>query len=281
MPTNLCEAFQRTVAARPREPALLTLEGTALTWRQYADRVASVAAALRGLDVRRDEPVALMLTNRPEFHVADCAALHVGAVPYSLYNSLPADQIHELLRSTAARVVVTERRFLPVLRAACADTAVHSLVSVDGSEGTAEDGVLSLAEAEALAPAPLDLAAALRDVRPDDVITLIHTSGTTGRPKAVEITHRAMLSQLSGTQRVLEVTGEDGGDGEGAGCGVRVPQSVRPGAGPQVQSRQSGDGAQHDQGSGDGPRPEEGGATRAQRERRARQHERRGQDVND
>ncbi|MFI8293428.1 AMP-dependent synthetase/ligase [Streptomyces sp. NPDC085614] len=209
MPTNLCEAFQRTVASRPREPALLTLEGTALTWRQYADRVASVAAALRGLDVRRDEPVALMLTNRPEFHVADCAALHVGAVPYSLYNSLPADQIHELLRSTAARVVVTERRFLPVLRAACADTAVHSLVSVDGSEGTAEDGVLSLAEAEALAPAPLDLAAALRDVRPDDVITLIHTSGTTGRPKAVEITHRAMLSQLSGTQRVLEVTGED------------------------------------------------------------------------
>ncbi|MFE2231832.1 AMP-dependent synthetase/ligase [Streptomyces sp. NPDC059442] len=209
MPTDLCEAFRRTVAARPREPALLTLEGTALTWSQYADRVASVAAALRGLGVRRDEPVALMLTNRPEFHVADCAALHLGAVPFSLYNSLPADQVHELLRSTAARVVVTERCFLPVLRAACTDTAVRSLVSVDGSEGAAADGVLSLTEAEALAPAPVDLLAALDDVRPDAVITLIHTSGTTGRPKAVEITHRAMLSQLSGTQRVLEVTGED------------------------------------------------------------------------
>ncbi|WP_432751996.1 long-chain fatty acid--CoA ligase [Streptomyces sp. JL2001] len=209
MPTDLCEAFRRTAAARPREPALLTLAGTALTWSQYADRVASVAAALRGLGVRRDEPVALMLTNRPEFHVADCAALHLGAVPFSLYNSLPADQVHELLRSTAARVVVTERRFLPVLRAACTDTAVRSLVSVDGSEGAAADGVLSLTEAEALAPAPVDLLAALDDVRPDAVITLIHTSGTTGRPKAVEITHRAMLSQLSGTQRVLEVTGED------------------------------------------------------------------------
>ncbi|MFG2867501.1 AMP-dependent synthetase/ligase [Streptomyces sp. NPDC048338] len=209
MPTDLCEAFRRTVAERPREPALLTLAGPALTWSQYADRVASVAAALRGLGVRRDEPVALMLTNRPEFHVADCAALHLGAVPFSLYNSLPADQVHELLRSTAARVVVTERRFLPVLRAACSDTAVHSLVSVDGSEGAAADGVLSLAEAEALAPEPVDLVAALDDVRPDAVITLIHTSGTTGRPKAVEITHRAMLSQLSGTQRVLEVTGDD------------------------------------------------------------------------
>ncbi|MFG2972494.1 AMP-dependent synthetase/ligase [Streptomyces sp. NPDC048331] len=210
-PATLCEAFRRTVAARPHAAALLTLDGTALTWTQYAERVASVAGALRHLGVRRGEPVALMLTNRPEFHVVDCAALHLGAVPYSLYNSLPADQIHELLASTGARVVVTERRFLPVLRAASADTAVRHLVAVDGPEGPAEDseGVLSLADAEASAPGPLDLAAALREVGPDDLITLIHTSGTTGRPKAVEITHRAMLSQLAGTQQVLEVTGED------------------------------------------------------------------------
>lgn len=220
-PATLCEAFQRTVAARPQEPALLTLTGTALTWAEYAERAASVAGALRHLGVRRGEPVALMLTNRPEFHVADCAALHLGAVPYSLYNSLPADQIRELLTSTAARVVVTERRFLPVLRAARAGTAVRHLVVVDGPDGPdghrvtggpdepPEEGVLSLADAEAAAPGPLDLAAALREVGPDDLITLIHTSGTTGRPKAVEITHRAMLSQLAGTQQVLDVTRED------------------------------------------------------------------------
>ncbi|MFD3934671.1 AMP-dependent synthetase/ligase [Streptomyces sp. NPDC058611] len=208
-PATLCEAFQRTVAARPHEAALLTLEGPALTWAQYAERAASVAGALRHLGVRGGEPVALMLTNRPEFHVADCAALHLGVVPFSLYNSLPADQIHELLASTAARVVVTERRFLPVLRAARADTAVRQLVAVDGPEGPAADGVLSLADAEASAPGPLDLAAAAREISPDDLITLIHTSGTTGRPKAVEITHRAMISQLAGTQQVLEVTGED------------------------------------------------------------------------
>ncbi|WP_411104258.1 AMP-dependent synthetase/ligase [Streptomyces sp. cmx-4-9] len=208
-PATLCEAFQRTVAARPQEPALLTLAGTALTWAQYADRTASVAGALRHLGVRRGEPVALMLTNRPEFHVADCAALHLGAVPYSLYNSLPADQIHDLLAGTAARVVVTERRFLPVLRAASTGTAVRHLVAVDGPGDQAADGVLGLADAEAGAPGPLDLAAAAREAGPDDLITLIHTSGTTGRPKAVEITHRAMLSQLAGTQQVLEVTAQD------------------------------------------------------------------------
>lgn len=210
-PATFCEAFRRTVAAQPDAAALLTLDGTALTWAQYAERAASVAGALRHLGVRRGEPVALMLTNRPEFHVADCAALHLGAVPYSLYNSLPADQIQELLASTGARVVITERRFLPVLRAASTDTAVRHLLAVDGHEGPTEGGeaVLSLADAEARAPGPLDLAAASGEVGPDDLITLIHTSGTTGRPKAVEITHRAMLSQLAATQQVLEVTGED------------------------------------------------------------------------
>ncbi|MGW0364665.1 AMP-dependent synthetase/ligase [Streptomyces sp. NPDC002990] len=208
-PATLCEAFQRTVAARPHAPALLTLDGTALTWAQYADRVASVAAALRHLGIGQGEPVALMLTNRPEFHVADCAALHLGAVPYSLYNSLPADQVHDLLVSTAARLVITEARFLPVLRAAAAGTAVRHLLTVDAAQHTGEDAVLALADAEAGAPGPLDLASALDGVGPEDLVTLIHTSGTTGRPKAVEITHRAMMSQLAGTQQLLEVTGED------------------------------------------------------------------------
>lgn len=208
-PATLCEAFQRTVAAQPQEPALLTLTGTALTWAQYADRVASVAAALRHLDVRRGEPVALMLTNRPEFHVTDCAALHLGAVPFSLYNSLPADQIHDLLAGTAARVVVTERRFLPVLRVAVTGTAVMYLVTVDGDGHPEQDDVLVLGDVEASAPGPFELASALGDVGPDDLVTLIHTSGTTGRPKAVEITHRAMMSQLAGTQQVLEVSSRD------------------------------------------------------------------------
>ncbi|MFD3679317.1 AMP-dependent synthetase/ligase [Streptomyces sp. NPDC058613] len=204
-PRTLCEAFRRTVASRPYGPALLTLDGPALTWHAYAERVASVAAALRHLGLSHGEPLALMMRNRPEFHITDCAALHVGAVPYSLYNSLPADQIHDILVSSRARTVVTERGFLPVLRAAAAGTEVRRLLLVDGPAPDA----LHLADVEAAAPAPLDLAEAVKRVRPGDLLTLIHTSGTTGRPKAVEITHGAMMSQLAATQQVLAVTGED------------------------------------------------------------------------
>ncbi|MFD3326657.1 AMP-dependent synthetase/ligase [Streptomyces sp. NPDC058701] len=204
-PRTLCEAFQRTVAARPHEPALLTLDGPPLVWSAYAERVASVGAALRHVGLSRGEPLALMMRNRPEFHITDCAALHLGAVPYSLYNSLPSDQIHDILVGSRAKTVVTERRFLPVLRAAAVGTEVRHLLLVDGPAPEASD----LADVEADAPGPLDLAEAGNSVGPDDLLTLIHTSGTTGRPKAVEITHGAMISQLAATQQVLAVTDQD------------------------------------------------------------------------
>lgn len=54
-----------------------------------------------------------MLTNRPEFHLVDCAAMHLGAVPFSLYNSAAREQLAQILRDSGARVLVTERAFAP------------------------------------------------------------------------------------------------------------------------------------------------------------------------
>ncbi|MEU7282258.1 AMP-dependent synthetase/ligase [Streptomyces sp. NPDC045431] len=202
---TLCETFQRTAATRPQAPALHTVQGDVLTWAQYAERVASVAAGLHGLGVRHGDTVALMLTNRPEFHVADCAAFHLGAIPFSLYNTLPPDQLTDVLARARARVLVTERRFLPVLRRSLTGTDVAHLVTVDGPA----EGATELAAVEAAAPADFDFGAAWRRVRPGDVLTLIHTSGTTGRSKAVEVTHAGMTAQLDATEQLLGITHED------------------------------------------------------------------------
>ncbi|UGY91949.1 AMP-dependent synthetase/ligase [Streptomyces gobiensis] len=204
---TLCEAFQRTAATRGRAPALRTVQGDVLTWAQYAERVASVAAGLHGLGVRHGDTVALMLTNRPEFHVADCAAFHLGAIPFSLYNTLPPDQLTDVLTRARARVLVTERRFLALLRPALAGTDVEHLVTVDGS-GPGDDAI-GLAAVEAAAPTGFDFAATWQRVRPGDLLTLIHTSGTTGRSKAVEITHAGMTAQLDATDELLGITHED------------------------------------------------------------------------
>ncbi|HEX7610902.1 MAG TPA: AMP-binding protein, partial [Solirubrobacteraceae bacterium] len=85
---TLCEAFQRTAEAHAQEPALRAFGGSGeLTWEQYAERVRRVAAGLRAAGVRRGDTVAIMLANRPETVIVDTAAMHLGAIPFSIYNT--------------------------------------------------------------------------------------------------------------------------------------------------------------------------------------------------
>ncbi len=59
-----------------------------------------------------------MLTNRPEFHLLDCAAMHLGATPFSIYNTSSPEQIAYLLGDAGNRVMVVEAAFLDRARAA-------------------------------------------------------------------------------------------------------------------------------------------------------------------
>jgi len=190
-PRTLCEAFQSVAALEPDAIALRDLGGdVAITWRQYQDRVRSIAAGLAGLGIGRGDTVALMLTNRPEFHLCDTATLHLGGTPFSVYNTNPAQVLAYQFDNADNRVVICERQFLPVIREAVQQGGnVEHIVCVDGADGDA----LSLEQLEA-APAPeFDFEAAWRAVEPDDLLTLVYTSGTTGPPKGVELTHANFL----------------------------------------------------------------------------------------
>ncbi len=88
-----CEAFQATAEAHPDRTAIRTRgDEFSCTWGEYAERVRSIAAGLAALGVDRGDTVALMLTNRPEFHFADAAAMHLGASPFSIYNTYTPEQ---------------------------------------------------------------------------------------------------------------------------------------------------------------------------------------------
>src|SRR4051812_39996574 len=81
-------AFQATAAEFGDSVALRTkADALKVTWSEYADGVRRIAAGLAALGVSRGDTVGLMLTNRPEFHLADTAAIHLGATPFSLYNT--------------------------------------------------------------------------------------------------------------------------------------------------------------------------------------------------
>ncbi|WP_330230205.1 long-chain fatty acid--CoA ligase [Nocardia sp. NBC_00508] len=184
-------AFQETARLRPDQIALRKVGGTQeYTWRDYAERVRSIAAGLAGLGVRHGDTVGIMLTNRPEFNLVDTAALHVGATPFSIYNTSSPEQITHLFTNAGNKVVVTEQVFLD--RITAAGVPLEHIVMVDGPAAD----TITLEQVEAAPAAEFDFDAAWQAVRADDLATLIYTSGTTGPSKGVEITHRNVLAQI-------------------------------------------------------------------------------------
>ncbi|KRA28010.1 MULTISPECIES: AMP-dependent synthetase/ligase [unclassified Nocardioides] len=202
MNTTLCALFQETAAARPDKVALRTLDGSStLTWAEYGARVRRVAAGLAALGVGRGDTVGLMLVNRPEFHVVDAAALHVGATPFSGYNTNTVDMIRHLLDNAGNRVVVCEEQFLNRILEAIPSSKVEHVICVDG----APEGTMSLSALEELGASDedFDFDATWRAVEPDDVATLIYTSGTTGPPKGVELTHANLRYSLDAARQLM------------------------------------------------------------------------------
>ena len=85
MDRTLCDAFTATVAAHAGKPALRTADGAIeWTWREYAERVFAAAAGLAGLGVQRCDSVALWPVQPARVHVADTAAIHLGAAAFSV-----------------------------------------------------------------------------------------------------------------------------------------------------------------------------------------------------
>ena len=194
---TMCEAFQITAAERAEHVALRTIGGAVtITYRDYAARIRRLAAGLHRLGVRRGDTVGLMLTNRPEFHLIDNAAMHLGATPFSIYNTSSPEQIAYLVGDAGNRVMAVEAQFLERARAALeqAGSVDHMIVLDARPEGT-----LSLEEIEAAEPAAdFDFEATWQAVDSDDVLTLIYTSGTTGPPKGVQLTHANEIAQCRG-----------------------------------------------------------------------------------
>ncbi|GAB4929888.1 fatty acid--CoA ligase FadD11 [Mycobacterium avium subsp. hominissuis] len=197
-PATLCEAFQRNAAIDPDAVVLRTPGDTqTLTWRELAEQVRKVAAGLAGLGVRRGDTVSLMMANRIEFYPLEIGAQHLGATSFSVYNTLPAEQLTYLFDNAGTKVAICEQQYVDRIRASGAP--VEHIVCIDG----APPGTISVEQLYATAPRDFDFESTWRSVRPDDVVTLIYTSGTTGNPKGVEMTHANLLFECHALNAVL------------------------------------------------------------------------------
>ena len=199
---TLCGAFQVTAREHADRDAVRTKGGEfSITWGEFADKVERTAAGLAGLGLGRGDTIAIMLSNRPEFHWVDTAAMHLGATPFSVYNTYSPEQVEYLVSDAQNKIVVTEQAFLPGIEKVKQDcSSVEHIVVVDGDAGEH----LSLDDLESRAADDFDFEAAWRAVEPDDVLTLIYTSGTTGPPKGVQITHGNEMTALRSFDQIIK-----------------------------------------------------------------------------
>src|SRR5215211_4598028 len=135
--STMTEAFRLTVEDNADRVAQRTQhDEVRLTWAELRDRVDALAGGLAGLGVRRGDTVALMLGNRPEFAIADLAALTLGATPFSIYQTFTPAQIAHVVGDAGAKLAIVEQAYLESFLAARADLpALETVVVVEAAAG--------------------------------------------------------------------------------------------------------------------------------------------------
>src|SRR5829696_5504036 len=199
---TMTEAFRLTVEDHPDRVAVRTKDDeVSLTWAQLRDRVDALAGGLAGLGVGRGDSVALMLGNRPEFHIADLAAMTLGATPFSIYPTFTAGQIAFVAGDAGAKLAIVEEAHLERFREARAELpALETVIVVEGARG---DDTIGWDDVEGADPG-FDPEPHWRAVEPEDVLTLIYTSGTTGPPKGVQLVHRNIMAAVKVADDVID-----------------------------------------------------------------------------
>jgi long-chain acyl-CoA synthetase len=175
-----------------------------ITWEQTRQQALELAAGLIDLGLQPGDRVALMLPNRVEHVLADFAVMHAGGVPVTFYATLAADQVRYVAADCGATIAVLDgatelARWQPVLSEL---PDLKKVIVRDAAACPAGEQYLTWADLFArgrdrYAAAPGAVADRVAGIDPDGPATVLYTSGTTGNPKGVIITHRSVLYEVA------------------------------------------------------------------------------------
>ncbi|GAA4618658.1 AMP-dependent synthetase/ligase [Saccharopolyspora hordei] len=206
--------LRRNARSYPDHPALtdgIGDDATTWTWSQLRSEVAALTRSLSALGLRKGDRMLIAMSRRPEHWVVDLAAIHLGALPCTTYDTLSTEQIRYVAQHSAATVVVLEgaeqwQRWQPVLEElphlravvaldpAITPAAAHRFVSYDELRGVPSPEYLSTTFEELTDAAT-----------PDAPLTVVYTSGTTGEPKGVVLSHRNVIHESLMQEHLIPV----------------------------------------------------------------------------
>jgi long-chain acyl-CoA synthetase len=191
-----------------------------LSNRQFFQQVRAFSLGLRAVGLEPGDRVALASESRPEWVISDLAAITAGAVTVPLYPTLSAPQMWFILNETAARVAIVSNA-AQVAKIREVDERTHELRTIVVIEGDAGGGgpfrVMTMADVIAIGervlatdPEAADRYRAEAAAIPRDALaTIVYTSGTTGDPKGVMLTHGNIISNIVSTQGWIGLDASD------------------------------------------------------------------------
>lgn len=197
MAQTIIERFHERLREHPSKVALrykANGEWRDITWRRYGEMVEQASKGLLALGLGHGDKISMLSNNRPEWHIGDVGAMSIGGATAAIYTTNSPEQVAYIIghsESTVAFVDVPEQ-LEKILKMRSELPSLKKVVVFDGYQADADaDFVMSwddfLKSGAAIEDARLQQERA--KVKPEDLATFVYTSGTTGPPKGVMLTH--------------------------------------------------------------------------------------------
>ncbi|MBU1852879.1 MAG: long-chain fatty acid--CoA ligase [Candidatus Omnitrophica bacterium] len=200
-PENLVLLLKETSKRFPDKAALFYSDKK-ISYRDLYERSLKLAQGLKNLGIQKGDRVALFLLNSPEFIISYFAIISVNAICTPINNMFKEEELGFILKDSGAKVIISSVVFLDIINSAKKNTPdlKHMIIS---------DGVIpdTFNLCEIIERSPLikeDIS-----IDPDDVASILYTSGTTGNPKGAMLTHKNFLSNVRSCIPAIEASDKD------------------------------------------------------------------------
>ena len=184
------------------------------TYDELAGKVRDLALGMAALGLKAGDRVAIWSANRPEWNQADLAVLAIGGVDVPIYSTQAVQQVEYILTDSGARAICVSSEFLDrALELQERVATLEWIILFDAAERSESERVIPISglgrEGKALDSSKPELYEKLwRSAGPEDLATLLYTSGTTGDPKGVMLTHKNLTTNALNSYRWLNLEGK-------------------------------------------------------------------------